>query len=344
MRGLAAAEARAAQAPGSLREALTLAQRYIEASRQEGDPRYLGAAEAALASFTALADPPPEVRLLRATISQSRHAFDAALGDLDRALALRPNDAQAWLTRATVWTVKGNYEQARASCAALTGLTSELVAIACVAPIDLLTGHAARARAALQHATEIASTPEERGWLHSLTGEHAFWRGDLGESERLLRATLANTPQDRFSRALLADVLLDAGRAAEASALVARHGEDDALALRDALAQLALGREEHALVRRVADGFAESRLRGDAVHQREEARLWLARGDATSALRYAQESWAVQHEAWDARVLLEAAVAAGRPAAATPVLTWLDTTGFEAPRLRALAARLRSMQ
>jgi len=49
-------------------------------------------------------------------------------------------------------------------------------------------------------------------------------------------------------------------------------------------------------------------------------------------------------EAADARILLEAALAAGDAGAANPVLRWLETTGFESTVLRALAARVRELR
>jgi hypothetical protein len=91
----------------------------------------------------------------------------------------------------------------------------------------------------------------------------------------------------------------------------------------------------------MAARFEASRLRGDRVHQREESRFVLAVGhDAARALRLAQDNWTVQREPADARVLLEAAQAAGARAAAQPALDWLAETGIAWPRLRALAAAL----
>ena len=54
----------------------------------------------------------------------------------------------------------------------------------------------------------------------------------------------------------------------------------------------------------------------------------------------ALENWATQREPADARILLEAALAARQPAAARPVLDWLDRTGLEHARIRALADQL----
>ncbi|HEY6878759.1 MAG TPA: hypothetical protein VI299_12105, partial [Polyangiales bacterium] len=153
--------------------------------------------------------------------------------------------------------------------------------------------------------------------------EQAYWQGDEVRAERALEAALA-IEDDRYTRAVLADLRLDQGKPAA--------GDD----LHAALAELARGDEGEA-VRRVEAAFADSRARGDRVHQREESRFWLARGDRLRALACARENFGVQREPWDARVLLEAA---RTRAEAAPALAWLAQTGFASPRLRALAARL----
>ena len=338
---LARLRAASEAAPGDLDRALALAQGYLEAARRDGDPRYLGAAEGALQPFVAGGDPLPEVRLLRATMLQSRHEFDAALDDLDRALAVRPQDSQAWLTRASVWLVKGGYEEARTSCARLVGLTSPAVALCCAASVDAFTGEGPRARAALARALSLATSPLEQSYAHSLWGEQAYWSGELEEGETHLRAALASDPSDRYTRTVLADLLLDAGRAREVLALSAASTTDDALLLRLGLAARALRRDDaDAQLDALAARFEESRLRGDAVHRREEARLWLARGKPDRALACALESWGGQKEPWDARLVLEAAAQSGRAAEAASVVAWLDRTRFASPRLRSLVASL----
>jgi Tfp pilus assembly protein PilF len=344
VRALSALQQSALAKPGDLPQALVLAQKYIEASRREGDPRYLGAAEAALARWTERADPPAAVRVLRATILQSRHEFDAALVDLKAVLKTTPDDAQAWLTRATIETVQGDYLAARESCRQLEPLVSESYSAACVAPLDALTGHAAAAHERLASALGHARTVDERAWLLSLAGEQSYWHGDTAQAEQALRGALSLAPEDRYSRAVYADLLLDGGRASEAQALLSGQGSDDALALRSALAALSLGQADAPLVRQVEEAFASSRLRGDTVHRREEARFWLARGEEERALGCALESFSVQHEPWDARLVLESALAAEQPAAAAPVVSWLEATHFESPKLRALAARLKAVR
>ena len=68
--------------PTDIALATSVAQRYISLGRSETDPRYLGYAQAALAPWWSQAAPPPQVRLLRATLLQSTHQFGPALADL----------------------------------------------------------------------------------------------------------------------------------------------------------------------------------------------------------------------------------------------------------------------
>ena len=77
------------------------------------------------------------------------------------------------------------------------------------------------------------------------------------------------------------------------------------------------------------------------MHLQEEARFrFQVYHDEKSALFLAQENWKVQKEPRDARILLDAALAANSPAAAAPVVHWLRASGIEDARLRDLARQL----
>ncbi len=104
--------------PTSLPPALTVAQRAIDIARRDGDPRFLGYAQAALEPWWSLPNPPPEVQLTRAIVLQSTHQFPAALADLSAVLRANPRNAQAWLTQASILQVQGRYAEAAASCKA----------------------------------------------------------------------------------------------------------------------------------------------------------------------------------------------------------------------------------
>ncbi len=346
-RELAALRRRLDADPQNVAVAVELAQLDIEESRRRADPRYLGRAEAALAPWWNEGDAPPKVLLLRATIRQSLHDFKGALVDLDRLVTLEPNDAQAWLTRAVVLTVGGRYTDARARCAPLVRLAGPLVATACLAPIDSLTGHAKDAYVELHDAYAKAAptirTDAERAWVLSILGEIATRAGDDAAAVRDFETALAASADDAYTQAALADLLLDLGRAADVARLLDGKTEDDNLLLRLVIAEGALGKPSHAEHESLlASRYAASEERGDVVHRREQARFALTvKHDTKKALALARANWDVQKEPADARVLLEAAIAAGDPAAARLVADFLAANGAEEPRLAALAAAVR---
>ncbi len=336
-----------AATPRDLPRALRLAHLDIVLARERSDPRYLGHAQAALAPWWGEEAPPVDVLVLRATIRQSLHDFDAALVDLDRAVAVAPDHVQAWLTRAVVLGVRGRYAEASESCRRLVPLTTNLVATVCQSGIDSVTGHAAdaykRVAEALAHVE--APSPDEEAWARSSLGEYATRVGKLDDAQRELARTLEIDPSDSYARAAAADLFLDRGRPKEALALVRGKEVNDTLLLRIAVAEHRLGSPEatsHAAA--LGARFDASRLRGDVVHRREEARYWLeVQGDPGRALVLALANWDVQKEPADLRILLDSALAAKRPADVAPALAWLAETKLEDPFIAKTAAELRGM-
>ena len=333
--------------PTNIDLATTFARRNIEEGRARSDPRYLGHAQAALAPWWNEPSPPPSVLLLRATIRQSVHEFDSALKDLDQLLALTPGDAQAWLTRSIVLSVRGDYTEASRSCAPLARLAGDLVTAQCLASVESLTGHAKEAylrlRSASEHANLAPSDRSERAWIASSLGEIAIRAGDDVGGEKHYDEALALNPSDAYTLAARADLLLDEGRAREAIAPLRDRENDDALLLRLALAEVAAGDPAAAKhVEMLGARFAASQARGDVVHRREHARFQLAlRHDPKAALALARANWDVQKEPWDARIFLESAIAAGEPSAANVVAEFLTKSGAEEPRLVALVRKVR---
>lgn len=336
--------ARLQEAPGDLARAVDVARRYIAVGRREADPRYYGYAQAALGPWWRLPAPPPEVRLLRATLLQSEHRFPEALADLDALTTGQPDNAQAWLTRATVETVRADYAAATRSCARLSSLADELVTTACIANVGAMNGRltASEGLLATVHARAGTQDPGVDAWVLTMLAEMAQRRGDAAVADARFRAALRLAPSDTYLLGAYADFLLDAGRADAAAALLAPHARVDGLLLRHALA-LHRGGRARALapeLTELAARFDAGERRGDGVHLREQARFELAlRGDARRALAIARRNWDVQKETADARILLEAALAAHDAAGARPVLDWMRAARVEDVQLACLAAQ-----
>jgi tetratricopeptide (TPR) repeat protein len=344
VRVLARTQARLAKEPENLDLALALASAYLALGRSEGDPRYDGYAEAALAPWWKLAEPPIPVLILRATLEQRRHDFDAALADLERVLARRPGHPQALLTKATILGVQGNPAQALDSCAQLEGRVAILVGAACAASAHGLAGRARDGYRVLQEelSRSPGAEPVLRVWALTILGELAAQLGDVAMAEKHFREALSLERRDPYLLGAYADYLLDQDRSAEVLKLLEDETRIDPLLLRLALAEQRQGAEalgEHVALLQAR--FDAAHRRGDSVHLREEARFTLKLLDRpTAALDLARRNWATQREPADARVLLEAAAAAAEPAAARPVLDWLDRTGLEDVRIQALGDRL----
>lgn len=342
--------------PGNFALALAYARVAVDVGRQEDDPRYFGYAESALRPWLERPQPPPEARLLRASLLQARKDFAAALRDLDALVADNgPESAQALLARAGLRLVQGDANASAQDCAALGEKVDSLVRGICAADARSRLGEAATALAALRElraASANAALPV-KVWLLGSTagiaerlGQYQAAVADYGEAQRLLAA--AGT-RDPGLLAAYADCLLEHADNAAVTALLSDNTRIDSLLLRLALAESRLGdagdRAQAANAARHAamldERFREARQRGDRLHLREEAlyQLTLARNPA-NALQLAQQDWAVQREPVDARIFLRAALAARDPHAAQPALEWMGRTQIEDLYLRTLAARI----
>jgi hypothetical protein len=337
MRELALLRLQLTQQPNDLPLAVSTARRYLELGRVSGDPRYAGYAQAALAPWWSLSEPPRDVLVLRATLRQRVHEFDAALADLGLALRRNPRDAQARLTRATVFQVRGQFDAALGDCEALRALTQEIIWIACAANVEASHGQLRRSYAWLAEALSRnkQTPPDLQAWLLTGLAEMAARAGFDNQADEHFRDALAADPNDQYLLAAYADFLLDTGRSEAAARLTRDRTQADGLLLRYALALQAMGSDKtSSSVGELRARFEASRMRGDRVHLREEARfaLHLERRPA-AALELARTNWLVQKEPADARVLLEAALAVGDTATVRSLQDWRASSRFEDVRL-----------
>lgn len=346
VREMAALQARRNGDPGNLKLADQLARAYIDFGRQLGDAHYAGYAEAVIAPWVAKQPPPAATLLTQATILQYRHEFAAARELLKKALRQEPRNAQAWLTLATLDMVQGDYAAAGEDCAQVSRTGGFVLGVACSGNLRSYLGQAEQSIALLKQLDGDAPelSPAFKAWVQGLLAESNERVGHWTAAETHYRKALTYAPHDNFLLVAYADFLLDRNRAQEVLALLADYAESDTAFLRLALAHATLGSPDAARYAWImAARFAAYTQRGSDYYGREQVRFALyLQHDARGALALAERNWEAQRAPWDARVLLEAARAAGQPQAAVPVLAFLQQTKLQDPVIEPIARELQA--
>jgi Tfp pilus assembly protein PilF len=256
--------------------------------------------------------------------------------------------AHSW--RAAIYLVQADYGTAKQECKSLQRLGRDALWGACMGLAQAYAGQLDAGYKTLQNAlrSNRSSTTDSdnRLWFLTRMGEVAAWRGQTALAETHYREALRLGQDDGYLLAAWSDFLLDTARPAEVVQLLSNWEASDSLLLRLAQAEVALNLPAAARhLQALDDRFAAAKLRGDTTHQAEEARYQLhLRHDAAQAVRLAAENYQVQREPRDARILLEAAIAARNPTAAKIVRDWLHSSGFEDAHLQKLGRASTAVQ
>ena len=308
-----------ANAPRDPALALAAATRYLEQAHELGDPRFAGMAMAALAPWQDEAAP-DGVLMMRATLQQYLHEFDASAASLQRLVA-RPGlpRPQAWLTLATVRRVQGRYADSDAACKQLARVGVALHANACLAENAALRGEVARARSSFVSLLADRRLPgATAAWLTTSLAELEQRAGNAAAADAAYQAALKLAP-DAYATLAYADFLIEQQRPAQALALLKGQTRSDAVLLRLAIAGTQVGAASAtADVAEMRERIALANERPDAkiFHGREQAMFALAVDrDAKRAWELARGNAAQQREPLDLLVLAQAARASGDAAA-----------------------------
>ena len=281
-------------------------QEHLEHFRSGGDERHLDLAWSEVApSLESSRD--AGLLIDAATIAQAQHRFDDAVALVERALALTPNDRQAWLLKASIHLVGGNTEDADRACGQLRSVAT-LVVLTCQARVDIAAGRstsALRTLGAVLHVLDRATAdPHILAWALSVAGDAAADAspqqavGWYRESVQLQESTQV--------RAALVDVLLDMGDLSGAEAALAEAGGGLALEVRRMI--LAVRSNRTATVIEDIDAldreFRRWIARNDVAHAREMARFYLDVVDQPALARQlAAANYSIQREVEDQRLV-----------------------------------------
>jgi tetratricopeptide (TPR) repeat protein len=333
-------ERAAAAAPSDPRAVEALIDAYLQLGRRTAEPRYFGRAEALLAPRLAAADMPADLALRMADIRQYRHEYEQALVLIERVLTAHPYDTQALLMRAAIRQTQGRFDLVHADCRTLLARGEATLGTTCLAQVLSMTGSLQKAQrlltSLLEHSRDLPAS--QRVWTLTALADMDERLGRTESAEARLRQALEVDGHAHYARLALADLLLADERAAEVAALLATMPptEGSLLRLAEAQRRLAPSRREGDALR---ERFDEASRRGERLHRRDLARLHLRlMDDRRTALTCALENWDEQREPADARLLAEAALAAGDHGALTRLRKWREQTGYEDQRLDRILA------
>ena len=317
----------------------------IQEARTTGDPRFLGQAEAVLQPWWNSAEASADLLVLKATIQQGRHEFVPALLSLTAALQRDPRSVSAWLTKATVHTVRGEYPEARRACLALVRRADPMTALVATASVTGVNGSPLLALDAMER--QLARIGLKNGvetlvWAETVAAELAERAGKDAAAMEHLGNALRLAPTDPYVLSTWADFQISRGHVREVIERLRGNTRSDAVLLRHAealcLDTSAVFQDErtHATAE-LEDRIEAMRRRGSRVHLREEARYELhLRKNAARALTLAVANWEVQREPVDWRLWIESARAAGDRDSEAEALKWASDNQYEDVRWGAM--------
>lgn len=337
-----------AQQPRDATLSLALATRYLAQAHELGDPRFAGLAMSAIDGWPDEATMPDAVLLMRATLQQYLHEFEASVRSLE-ALLRRPSVAprpQAWLTLATVRRVQGRYGDSDLACQQVAASGAALHANACLGENAGLRGEVDRARLMFVRLLADARQPAPtRAWLTTSLAELEQRAGHAAAADAAFRSALQLDP-DSYTTLAYADFLIDQKRPLEALERLKHQIRSDAVVLRLAIAGTQAkaqsprsatdaGVDVNEMRERIA--LANERPDAKLFHGREQAMfaLWVERQPAR-AMELAQGNVVQQREPLDLLVLAQAARATGNADALQQARRLVSQVGLRDQRIEAV--------
>jgi len=328
--------------PTNINAATQLARHYINNARQHNDPRFYGYAEQVLSPWNDAPSVPPMVLLLRATIKQHFHQFEQALNDLDHVLQIEPNNAQAWLTRASISQVTGHPLDAAKNCTILLKLTEPLVAVACLSRALSTSGYTQEAYKQLHAAYNNARNPsiDTKVWALSILADIAYQLDNIDSASQHYRDALALSPGNTQVMLHFTDFLIEQQQYNTAHQILHKKTNHNGLLLRLVITEGALNHPDLLLHRDLLNTRLTEEIRWNSyVSLRDQSRFHLAiQGNPGKALIFAQRNWQQQKELADLKLLLTAAIAAKKPETAISAIQWAQQHQIKDEKLNRLIA------
>ena len=183
---------------------------YVQKSRESGDNSYLDLAEQALKKSLSLNPQQSGVRRHLAHVLASRHDFEGAAAEAQKAIALDPTDMDAHGVLGDAYLETGKPEQAEQAYKTMMTLKESLSSYSRRSGMKSLKGDASGAIADLKTAIELGKQekqPKESiAWAQWQLGAEYYAIGKLAEAENEYLQALETYPKYYRSLAGLAQV------------------------------------------------------------------------------------------------------------------------------------------
>ena len=299
----------ATSSPHSIeRSSLTVAD-LIKAYSRSGDDELLELGWERVLLKLESANPSVETFLQAAWLSQAQHQFDSALRYADRVLMLQPNNSQAWLLTASIFTVQGKLSEARAACQQVSLSLSPLVALACSARLSSGADEQRLALQRLQRLLELDKltlNTELTPWVQSIAADLASQLAQPAVAKQFYIASIDTFPSVQV-RSAYADLLLSQQDYDQVLKLIFDDEATPALRIRRLLAEQNLGHDTSTAREHVDQLFRSWAAVGDYRHAREMAMFYLElEPDLSFAYHLANKNIQIQREPEDQKILQEA--------------------------------------
>lgn len=332
----------------SLTEATRLARQQFLLAMDQGDPSWLGRAQALLKPWWAGTELPADTLFVRGLIKQGLHDFESSRQDFEQAITLEPNRPEFWSWLLALDLVGSRLAQAQSTCQQIGERFGASEANACQGVLQVRSGQALKG---LRLLDGLVGQPGFRDgsaadWL-------AFHRGEarrvLGQPQAALQIwlpALASGARPHGLRLAAVELLNDLGRYAQAARLNDQQPRSDALLVQAIRSAKGLGQQDIAknLTQAFRERLARQTERGDGSNERPVVVFFLdVENKPDQALVLARQAWTSQKEPADAILYGRAALATRNRDAAKEVVTWLQQTGYREAPQETLFSSLRSL-
>jgi hypothetical protein len=287
------------QNPDDATLALKTAKLSMKLYSKNGNSRFIGTARSALTPWWKDTEPPLDIWLTRARLTQTEHHFEEAAQDLALLNKKHRGSPEALLLENDAWRRAGKIVPAKKACIVVAFAGRPDLAQFCTAEILLSQGNYSKAHDLMQDAIEQTSglPAAQQTWGRSIYGDTLQANSQLYEATVVWASIIQTNTTLLTHRLAYADVLMALSRWQQLYDLLIKDVDNTAVLLRLSVATLHVNESEHTKLRdrlierlHIATGTRQSNL-----YLREQAlfNLWIKK-DSGKALDYALLNWSNQ--------------------------------------------------